>query len=177
MCTKYPPIVGIDLQLEGIKYQLGSEGAKSGAEPATVVIQGKVHTSWKGERVFKGVVQIEGEHIPVPEDQRGVEIHFFKNGWGSIAYPYFIYDERGAVKDIITYPSHSIFANRDFSQVTLLLSTPGQQSAPEDRKSHSAWNSENGMMLSAPASTREEALQLSNKLMGEFLKSVGGPLQ
>jgi hypothetical protein len=46
----------------------------------------------------------------------------------------------------------------------------------EDGNSQTAWNSENGMMLSASASTREEALALSNKLMREFLKPNGEPL-
>jgi len=175
MYVKHPHT--IDLELAGVKYQLGSEGAKSGTEPATVVIQGKLHTSLKGERVFKGIVQIVGEQIPVPQDQRKVEIHFSKDGWGVIAYPYFIYGERGAIKDTNIFQSHSIFANKDFSQVTLLLRAPDQQSDSEDGNSQTAWNSENGMMLSAPASTREEALALSNKLMREFLQPNGDPLQ
>ncbi|TLS50122.1 hypothetical protein EMG79_27630 [Klebsiella pneumoniae] len=159
--------IDVDLELAGVKYQLGSEGTM---EPATVVIQGKLHTNLKGERVFTGVVQVVGEEIPVPQDQRKVEIRFSGDGWGSIAYPYFIYDERGAAKDAKIYHSHSIFANKDFSQVALLLKTPGQQSDPEGGNPQALWNSENGMMLSAPASTREEALALSNKLMVEFLK-------
>lgn len=163
----------IDLELAGVKYQLGSEGAKSGTEPATVVIQGKLHTSLKGERVFKGKIQIVGEQIPVPQDQRKVEIHFSKDGWGSISYIYFIFDERGAIKDSDIYQSHSIFASKDFSRVTLLLNTSDQRSDVKDGNTHTVWSSENGMMLSAPASTREEALALSNKLMREFFKSNG----
>lgn len=164
--------IGVDMELTGVKYQLGSEGT---TEPAIVVIQGKLHTSFKGERVFKGVVQVVGEQIPVPQDQRKVEIRFSNDGWGLIAYPYFIFDERGATKDSNIYQSHSIFANKDFSQVTLLLKTPDQQSDSEGGNPQSVWNSENGLMLSAPASTREEALALSNKLMLEHMK--GEPLQ
>ncbi|MUT68323.1 hypothetical protein [Paenibacillus sp. NEAU-GSW1] len=166
----------IDLELAGVKYQLGSEGAKLETEPATVVIQGKLYTSLKNERVFKGEVQIVGEQIPVPQDQRKVEIHFSKDGWGSISYPYFVYDERGATISSDIYQSHSIFANKDFSQVTLLLNNSDQQSVSEDGNTQTAWSSENGMMLSAPASTREEALALSDKLMRKFLKSDGEPL-
>ncbi|WP_424766537.1 hypothetical protein [Paenibacillus sp. sgz302251] len=164
--------IDVDLELAGLKYQLGSEGTM---EPTTVVIQGKLQTSLKGERVFKGVVQVVGEQIPVPQDQRKIEIRFSNDGWGSIAYPYFIYDERGAAKDPNIYQSHSIFANKDFSQVTLLLKTPDPQSDSEGGNPQNVWNSENGMMLSAPASTHEEALALSNRLMLEFLK--GKPLQ
>ncbi|MBD3919892.1 hypothetical protein H8B09_14105 [Paenibacillus sp. PR3] len=173
--VKYPRT--IDLELAGVKYQLGSEGAKLGVEPATVVINGKVHTSLKGERVFKGLIQIVGEQIPVPQDQRTVEIHFVNNGWGLISYPYFIYDKRGVTIGSDIYQSHSIFANKDFSQVTLLLKTSDQQPDSKDGDPQTVWNSENGMMLSAPASTREEALALSNKLMRGFLKPDGKPLQ
>jgi len=165
MYVKLPLSISVDIELPGVKYQLGSEAV---TEPATVVIQGKLYTSLNGERVFNGVVQFIGEQIPVPQDQRKVEIRFSKDGWGSIVYPYFIYDESGAVKDSNIYQSHSIFTNKDFSQVTLLLTTPDQQSDPETPQS--IWNSENGMMISAPASSREEALALSNKLMHEFLK-------
>ncbi|PZD97087.1 hypothetical protein DNH61_04130 [Paenibacillus sambharensis] len=159
----------VDTELAGVKYQLEVAGEES--EPAAVVIQGKLLTSLIGERVFKGIVQVAGEQIPVPEDQRRIEIHFTKDGWGAIMYPYFIYDEHtGAVKDAKVYQSHSIFASKDFSQVTLLLSSPVQQADYEVGTSQSVWNAENGMMLSAPASTRQEALAISNKLMQDFLR-------
>ena len=69
--VKYPRT--IDVKLSGVKYQLGSEGAKSGVDPTTVVIQGKLHTGLTGERVFKGEVSIVGEQIPVPPEQRKIE--------------------------------------------------------------------------------------------------------
>ncbi|MCM3630564.1 hypothetical protein M3194_24840 [Paenibacillus glycanilyticus] len=175
---KYPRT--IDLELIGVKYQLGSEGAKSATEPATVVIKGKLHKSLKGERVFKGYITIVGEVIPVPKDQRKLAIHFSSDGWGVMNYPYGIFDkygEQGSRAKPGIYQSHIIFANKDFRQVTLLLKTPDQQSEYENGDSQSVWNAENGKMLSAPATTREEALTLSNKLMREFLKLYGKPLQ
>lgn len=175
MYVKHPST--IDVKLIGIKYQLGYEDVKSGIEPATVIIQGKVHTSLKRERIFKGVVRIVGEQIPVPQDQRNIEIHFSRDGWGSIAYPYFLFDERGATVGAGIYQSHSIFANKDFSQVTFLITTPNQQSESEDGNLQTVWNTENGKMLSAPATTRKEALALSNKLMREYLKPYGKSLR
>lgn len=172
--VKYPR--NIDLELTGVKYQLGSEGAKLRSEPATVVIKGKLHKSFRSERVFKGYITIVGEEIPVPKDQRKLEIHFSSDDWGVMAYPYVIFDKYGEqgsrVKPMI-YQSHIIFANKDFSQVTLLLKTPDQQSEYKNGASQSVWNAENGKMLSAPASTREEALALSNKLMREYLNPYG----
>jgi hypothetical protein len=165
----------IELTLSGVKYQLGTEGSKSGTEPATVVIQGKLHTSLKGGRIFKGVVSIAGEQIPVPQDQRKLEIHFSREGWGAMSYPYFIYDEQGTAVKTEIYQSHLIFANKDFTQVTFLIATPNQKS--EDKNRQTVWNADNGFMLSAPATTREEALALSNKLMRDYLKPYGKPLQ
>ena len=156
----------IDVTLTGVKYQLSAEGAKAGTEPATVVIQGKLYTSLKGEHTFKGVVSIVGEQIPVPLDQRKLEIHFASEGWGVMAYPYIHYNQRGAVEGVDIYNSHILFANKHFSQVTLLLSTPQK-----------VWNSDNGYMISAPASTREEALTMSNNLMRKFLALYGMSLQ
>ncbi|WP_379346845.1 hypothetical protein [Paenibacillus sp. GCM10027629] len=57
-------------------------------------------------------------------------------------------------------------ANKHFTQVTLLLSTPQK-----------VWNSDNGYMIWAPASTREDALTLSNSLMRKFLALYGLSLQ
>ncbi|WP_018759144.1 hypothetical protein [Paenibacillus terrigena] len=95
----------IDATLTGIKYQLSAKGAKASTEPVTVVIQGKLYTSLKGEHTFKGEVTIVGEQIPVPLDQRKLEIHFAREGWGVMAYPYFHYYQRGAVEGVDIYSS------------------------------------------------------------------------
>lgn len=95
-------------------------------------------------------------------------------------YPYVIFDkygEQGSRAKAEIYQSHIIFANKDFSQVTLLLKTPDQQSEYENGATQSVWNAENGKMLLAPASTREEALALSNKLMREYLNPYGKSLE
>lgn len=172
--VKYPRT--IDVTLAGVKYQLGSTGAQAGTEPATVVIQGKLRTSLRGERIFKGKVEIVGDQMPVPEDQRKVEIPFFDNGWGGVTYPYFTYNARGSIASAEMYTAYSIFANKDFSQVTLLIADHKEESANES-EGGSMWNTENGKMFSAPASTREEAVALSNKLMSRYMMPIGKPLQ
>ncbi|TYP73324.1 hypothetical protein BCM02_107308 [Paenibacillus methanolicus] len=162
----------IDVTLTGVRYQLGAKGAKVEEEPATVVIKGKLHAKLKGQRTFRGEVTIVGEQIPVPADQRQVEIRFAEEGWGAIAYPYFIYDERGAVSGSNIYNSHLLFANKDFSQVSLLLA----EQVPESKdglSAHTLWDAEHGWVLSAPAATREEGLAISNVLMREYLKTYG----
>ncbi|MCM3748573.1 hypothetical protein M3223_14575 [Paenibacillus pasadenensis] len=160
---KYPRT--IDVKLSGVKYQAGAEGAKSGTEPSTVVIQGVLRTSLKGDRVFKGEISIAGEKIPVPLDQRELEIPFSSDGWGSMMYSYYTYNENGATKGILTHHSHLLFANKDFSQVTLLLNTPA--------KGSQSWNLDNRYLISAPAASGEEGLIISNTLMSKFLRPVG----
>jgi len=147
----------------GIKYRLGAEGA--------FVIRGKLHTSLTGKRTFKGEVTVVGEQIPVPEDQRKIEILFANDGWGAMMYPYFLFDARGAVVGSDIYASHSIFASKDFSQATLLLNPGNGTERTED------WSTDGGAMISAPASTREEALTLSNQLMRKYLAPFGKSLQ
>jgi len=164
----------IDVTLTGVKYELGAAGEKAGTEPATVIIQGKLYTKLNGNRTFKGEVNIVGEQIPVPLDQRKLEIPFAKEGWGAISYPYFVYSERGAAVRTEIYQSHLIFANKDFTQVSLLIANHIHNSKGEN--SQTVWDAENGLMLSAPATTREEALSISNKLMSNYLKTYG-PLQ
>lgn len=171
----------VNVTLTGLKYQLGAEGANTATEQATVVIQGELYTNLKNERTFKGEVNIVGEQIPVPADQRNLEIHFADEGWGVMAYPYFHYDQRGAVIGSSIYTSHMLFTNKDFSQVTLLLNISDNKhlaQKPEDGVEQTVvWNISNGDMISAPASTREDALALSNKLMYNHIGIRGMLLQ
>lgn len=161
----------IDVTLTGVKYQLGAAGERTGTEPGTVIIKGKLYTKLNGKRTFKGEVNIAGEQIPVPIDQRKLEIPFSNEGWGAMTYPYFIYGERGAVVRTEFYHSHLIFANRDFTQVSFLIADHVQGQKGET--SQTIWSAESGYMLSVPATTREEALAISNKLMRDYLKTYG----
>ena len=162
----------VNVTLTGIKYKLGSDGAKVDAEQETVVIRGKLYTTLKGHRTFKGEINIVGEQIPVPPDQRNLEISFFSEGFGVMVYPYFYFDQRGATKGSNSYVSHLLFINKDFSQVAFLLNVANEQNSTNksegDFQQTVNWDSENGYIIAAPASTREEALALSNKLMRKY---------
>lgn len=162
----------VNVTLTGIKYKLGSDGAKADAEQTTVVIRGKLYTTLKGHSTFKGEINIVGEQIPVPPDQRNLEISFFSEGFGVMVYPYFYFDQRGATKGSNSYVSHLLFTNKDFSQVAFLLNMANEQNSTNksegDFQQTVNWDSENGYIIAAPASTREEALALSNKLMRRY---------
>ncbi|MWC29979.1 hypothetical protein [Paenibacillus sp. MMS18-CY102] len=158
----------IDVTLHGVKYQLGTDGAKAGTESATVVIHGVSRMSIWGDRTFKGRVTVVGENIPVPEDQRELEIRFMRDGYGPMTYVYWERVNGHTVGKIYGY--HTIFANKDFSEVTLLVLSPVKLANGEEGKS---WNGDNGFMITAPTSNREDAVALSNKLMHGYLDHPG----
>ncbi|WP_127533126.1 hypothetical protein [Paenibacillus kobensis] len=160
----------VEVRLTGIKYRLGEEGAKAGTEQATVFIKGKSRMTWKGKRIFRGEVGIVGEDIPVPEDQRRLTIHFDDKGMGAMSYAYFDYDRPGGTAHPRTYRYHTLFANKDYSEITLLLMMPRGGNTDTSSK---WWSGEDGFMLSAPANNREEALVVSNQLMRKYLSQPG----
>ncbi|TYP74581.1 hypothetical protein [Paenibacillus methanolicus] len=53
--------------------------------------------------------------------------------------------------------------------LTMLLHT---KEAGADEAAGGSWNGEDGLMFAGPASTREEALAVSNDLMAPYLKQL-----
>ena len=164
----YPKEVNIDAQ--GIKYRLGVEHIGS-EKLVNVKIEGKLYKRISGERRFKGTIDIEDEEIPVPIDQRKLEIAIASNGWGAINYPYFTSSKKDNVVDGTNiHPYGSLFINSNFSKVTILLSDQNENES--DGNIGESWNSENGYMITVPASNRGEAILLSNELMEQFLQGL-----
>ncbi|HWO74322.1 MAG TPA: hypothetical protein VNM69_00220 [Bacillus sp. (in: firmicutes)] len=131
---------------EGVSFQLESEAE---AEKVNIHINGVVQRSLNGQRTFEGTIDIEGEVLPVPEDQRKVVVRFLENGLGSIIYVG--YKEDGKP---YTYSYGTMFINKNLSKLTILKGD---------------WTAANGLIISAPAGDRTEAVQISNELMREFL--------
>ncbi|KAA0965752.1 hypothetical protein FQ087_05585 [Sporosarcina sp. ANT_H38] len=146
------------VNLEGIKYQLGA-GNIYFTKPITIHIDGKLQQSLTGSKTFKGSIDIDHEKIPVPEDQRGLEIKFLDNGGGHIVYGY-IEDGRPG-----TYGYGVLYTNSNFSEVTITI-----LQKDETDQTNRGWTSENGQMITAPAANRAEALKISNELMQDYLK-------
>ncbi|MBO0586864.1 hypothetical protein [Sporosarcina sp. E16_8] len=146
------------VNLEGVKYQLGTENNHF-TEPITIRIDGKLQQSLTGSKTFKGTIDIDDEKIPVPEDQRGLEIMFQDNGGGPIVYSYFENGRPG------TYGYGVLYTNSNFSEVTIATFQKD-----ETDLSNRGWTSENGQMITAPAANRTEALKISNELMKDYLK-------
>jgi len=60
-----------------------------------------------------------------------------------------------------------IFIKNKLSMLTMTI----MEKYPSD-SSRSGWNSETGLMISAPAKSRQEALQISNSLMRYLIKPL-----
>ncbi len=148
------------VSLVGLKYQLGDEN-KDFEEPIYINIDGKLQKSLTGSKTFTGTIDIHGEKIPVPLDQRELVIKFQEDGAGHIIYSYI---ENGIPG---TYGYGTLYINKDFSEVTITT-----YERDEVNTSKGGWTSEDGFMITAPAITRAEALEISNKLMKDYLKSI-----
>lgn len=151
----------VDVSLEGVKYRLGTENALE-VESVTIQIGGTFRRTLNGQRLFRGTLEIEGEPLPVPKEQLTNRTFNARKGEGFlIVYQWF---EGGSIGK--SFSLGTLYADDNFRQITLTLFE--QQ---EDSKS-SNWSGEDGLMLSAPAKDRTEALRLANKLMANLLKGL-----
>lgn len=146
------------LHAQGIKYRLGEEHI--GEEKSIAIdMKGTVYTSLTGNKRFVGTITIEGEEIPVPENQRQLEINLGKDLSGIMLYQY--NEDEG----ISHFLYGTIFVNRSFREVTITVmdrySAEGNQGGN--------WSGDDGLMISVPASDRAEALRISNHLMKDYL--------
>ncbi|AOZ94498.1 hypothetical protein [Paenibacillus crassostreae] len=115
----------INLNAQGVKYRLGIEHKKT-EKLVNVNIEGKLYKSISGKRRFTGTIDIEGEEIPVPVDQRKLNIIFTNDGWGVMSYHIFEFKENGGVAGTDIYQYGSIFINNDFNKVSILVSDQNQ---------------------------------------------------
>ena len=157
----------VHFHAQGIKYRLGSEDPREEGL-VEVLFEGKLYKSIGGERRFEGHMDISGEDIPVPTGQRKLSIIITRDGWGAVNYPFVKYKHNGAVESSEIYPYGSLAINKDFSAVTLFVT---DQDLLKD-KSGTGWNSENALMITAPASSRIEGNRVTNQIANEFLRGM-----
>ncbi|SMF80716.1 hypothetical protein SAMN05661091_1874 [Paenibacillus uliginis N3/975] len=150
--------------VEGVKYRLGIEN-KDFEESVTVNINGKMKRNFKGERIFTGTIHIENEEPPVPVNQRELVIKFFgDNSPALIAY-------RGySDNSLYAYNYGTMYTNTDMSEFTIEV-------FEESGSGGRGWNGGDGLMISAPASDRTEALEISNRYFMTRWKDQVKPLE
>lgn len=150
--------------VEGVKYRLGIEN-KDFEESVTVNINGKMKWNFKGERIFTGKIEVEGEEIPIPEEQKKLKMRFRKNA--DPDYILYVHVENGKVNH---YIYGSMYTNADMSEFTIEV-------FEESDLGGRGWNGGDGLMISAPASDRAEALEISNRYFMARWKDQVKPLE
>lgn len=146
----------VAMNAQGIQYRLGDEAA-SLEQPLNVRIEGKIYKSITGQQtLFKGIVDLEGLEIPIPENQRKLEISFDKHNRGMLQY--------SDIQNGMALPHFvgELYVNKDFSEVAIAL-------LDHEEGRGGGWSGDSGAMIAAPASSRREALEVSNALMSPAL--------
>ncbi|CAM3643937.1 MULTISPECIES: hypothetical protein [Saccharibacillus] len=146
----------VDLDVQGVKYRLGADAADE-AKLVRVKIQGDVWRSWRGTPRFEGTIEVEGEVPEVPAARKKVEVGLGGSAVDRlIVYDYF--DNEGL--HTVTYGS--LYASSDMRQVSIQVF--------EEGGGGQGWNSGSGLMVTAPAEKRQQALEIANLLMREELE-------
>ena len=144
-------------QFDGVLYQLG-ETNKDYLEPVQITFEGRLYTNILGGKRFKGFMDINDEDFMIPKDQRKLELKFEKQNtiWSAyIHYPYF------SSEFVQIYGQ--IYMDDDFRKATIT-----KYMMNSDVRGGS-WGGDDGLMISAPAKNRDEALMITNELVGKYL--------
>lgn len=145
-----------NVTLDGVYYQLGNEEL---SQSVKVHLDGKLHNRINGKKTFKGTVEIEGQGVPaIPKDKTEVVFDYHGDNRSPLFSAFRVIDDAGrVVPDIYNYGL--IYTNNRFTQFTIALFIDGDSSK---------WSPINGLMITAPAHDRLEALNTSQKLMAKF---------
>jgi len=142
----------INKSLEGIVYRNGSEN-NNYEEKVDIKINGTLRYNLLGNKVFKGAIKINGKDtFKFNGEQLNIEFKFpllGKNG-GVLQHFY---------SDIFVYGF--IYINGEFDQLTI-------QKHEKYSNGEVGWKVENGLMISAPATNRNEAVRISNEILKGF---------
>lgn len=147
----------ISLSIKGVEYKLGSTGS---VRPVTLQLNGILQTSLLGKRTLKGTVDILGVTVPNVSKKMPVQLTFGSILGGPISYI------NSKTQQVNEYGS--LYANSKLNEFTITVF--------KEEANGSSWSGADGLMISAPAQTRTQALQISNDLMKARLLP-GHPLE
>jgi len=145
----------VDRNFQGLIYRLGTDNVGS-EKQINIIVKGKMYRSLSLSKRFKGTIECEGYEIPIPKDYN-LDIFFYKSNSGYIYYNI----DQGLSLDI-TFGR--IYINKDFSKFTIAVI----EYTDESRRA-GGWSGEDGLMITAPCTSRSEALDISNELMKDSL--------
>lgn len=136
----------INETFEGVLFQLGSDNTDVN-EILEIQLKGKVKRGLFGNKTFNGLIEIDGEVIP-PSEAKDDEIEFeFGNGVLKGSPIRYIDVEQDHV---FTYGT--IYMQDDMRRfiITVIVGN--------------SWNSGDGMVIAAPATSRAQGLKITNEL-------------
>ncbi|MFN7252393.1 MAG: hypothetical protein ACK4M9_16680 [Anaerobacillus sp.] len=137
---------------EGVLFNLGTENSAT-EKIVNVELNGKVQRSLFGYKTYKGTIVIDGEVIP-PLTARYAEVEFkVGSGYSNGNTIQFIDDDLDG-----NYIFGTIYISDDLSALTIAINEQLELGG-------SQWDSGDGLVLSAPATTRKAALNITNELM------------
>lgn len=148
----------ISLSIRGIEYKLGSPQQE--VHPVTLQLNGTLQTSLLGKRTFNGKVNILGSTVPNKDNAQSLKMVFNSELEAEIIY--FDWNTQQF------YQYGELYANRSFNEFTITVF--------QHEGKGFGWSGADGLMISAPAQTRAQALQISNNLMKARLLP-GHPLE
>ncbi|MBU9720055.1 MULTISPECIES: hypothetical protein [Bacillaceae] len=146
---KYP--IELNKSYKGIQFKLGTENAGM-EERVTVELSGEVRRTVFGKNIFNGKIELHGDAM----DQVGLkeQVEFsLGNGYGNGGSISYIDD----VTDKVLYFG-TMYISDDYISIAI-------ERNEQIEAGSSVWTSENGIVISAPASNREEGLEIANELM------------
>ncbi|GEN45703.1 hypothetical protein [Alkalibacillus haloalkaliphilus] len=145
----------VDETYEGLLFQVG-EGNEDLEEIVTVELDGEFINHMFSDERFEGTMTIDGVIHPAETASADVlEITFVEDGFrrGDVTY----IDRDG---DALQSIGH-LHMSDDFSELTIQVWGEDIHNTPE----LGSWTSDDGHVISAPASDREEGLEVLNRLV------------
>lgn len=149
----------------GVKYQLGEEN-KSYTEDVKIEFDGYYNRNIVKSDIFEGKIYVNDDIVhsffynSLYTQIVDQNISFYKKRRTLIDYIiYGDYGNRGEISNLGT-----IYLNEKLDKLTINIMLKDKND-PTLR----SWSGEDGFMISSPATNREEALALSNKLMKKML--------
>lgn len=139
-----------NLNYSGIKYRLGDTSFE---KKIKIKIQGSYTRNFFGKNKFKGKIFIDD--IEIPKEIEEITIKLDNNNSGYLGYYYY----NDTVQSFKNIKYGTIYFSSKLDQLTILIQEPEDLNAKEKQ-----WNSGTGLMISAPAKNRTEALEISNDL-------------
>ncbi|MBM7661088.1 hypothetical protein JOC85_001860 [Bacillus mesophilus] len=151
----------INQEIDGFVYGVGEKRNEIN-ERVRITIKGGFYNNIFNQDRFKGTIDIKGD-VPtdILIDKENVEVVFLERN-GTLFF-----------SDYSKPADHNIYGNlyinKDLSKlsITIYELVESKRSNP-----YHEWGPEDGLLISAPATNRKEALSISNELIGHLLKPL-----